>query len=130
MASDTSAPERSIGQLVADATHDVQGIFRSEIAMAKAEMSDGAKVMGKGVGMLAGAAVFGLLGLLFLLHTGARLIGEWLPVWVGYLIVTVVVFVIAAVLALVGKKALSQAKPKPERTISEAQQTIAALKKS
>lgn len=121
-------PERTIGQLVADATHDVQGIVRSEIALAKAEVSSGAKVMGKGVGLLAGAGFVGLLGLIFLFHTLARVIAVWLPVWAGYGIVTLIMFIVAAILGLLGKNALTKAKPVPKRAIAEAEQTIATLK--
>jgi hypothetical protein len=120
--------ERSIGQLVSDATHDLSGIVRSEIALAKAEVSEGAKVMGKGVGLFVGAAVLAVFGLVFLLHTLAQVIAIWLPVWAGYLIVTVVLFVVTAVLALLGRKALSAAKPKPERAMQQAELTVAALK--
>ena len=120
--------ERTIGQLVADATHDISGIVRSEIALAKAEMSSGAKVMGKGAGLLAGAGVLAVFGLIYLFHTLARVIAIWLPVWAGYLIVTVVLFVVAAVLALLGKKSLTAAKPKPERAMAQAQLTVAAVK--
>lgn len=120
--------ERTIGQLVADATHDISGIVRSEIALAKAEVSSGAKVMGKGAGFLVGAAVLGLFGLTFLLHTLARTIAVWLPVWAGYLIVTVVLFIGAAVLGVLGKKALDAAKPTPEKAIEQAQLTVAAVK--
>lgn len=123
-----TGPERTIGQLVADATHDVQGIVRSEIALAKAEVSSGAKVMGKGVGLLAGAGFIALLGLIFLFHTLARVIAVWLPVWAGYGIVTLIMFIAAAVLGLLGKNALAKAKPSPKRAIAEAQQTIATLK--
>ena len=120
--------ERTIGQLVADATHDISGIVRSEIALAKAEVSSGAKVMGKGAGFLVGAAVLGLFVLTFLLHTLARTIAVWLPVWAGYLIVTVVLFIGAAFLAALGKKALDAAKPTPEKAIEQAQLTVAAVK--
>lgn len=123
-----TGPERTIGQLVADATHDVQGIVRSEIALAKAEVSSGAKVMGKGVGLLAGAGFIALLGLIFLFHTLARVIAVWLPVWAGYGIITLFMFIVAGILGLLGKKALDKAKPSPKRAIAEAQQTIATLK--
>ncbi len=123
-----TGPERTIGQLVADATHDVQGIVRSEIALAKAEVSAGAKVMGKGAGLLGGAAFVALLGLIFLFHTLAQVIAIWLPVWAGYGITTLVLLLVAAVLGLLGKKALETAKPAPSRAIAEAQQTIATLK--
>lgn len=123
-----TGPERTIGQLVADATHDVQGIVRSEIALAKAEVSSGAKVMGKGVGLLAGAGFLALLGLIFLFHTLARVIAVWLPVWAGYGIITLIMFIVAGILGLLGKNALAKAKPSPKRAIAEAQQTIATLK--
>jgi uncharacterized membrane protein YcjF (UPF0283 family) len=128
MATGTSGTERTIGQLVADATHDLEGIVRGEIALAKAEVTDGAKVIGKGAGLLAGAAFLVLMGVVFLLHSAAWGISTWLPVWAGYLIVAVVVLIIAAILALLGKKALETARPAPERAIDQAQQTIAVLK--
>ena len=128
MATGTAGTERTIGQLVADATHDFEGIVRGEIALAKAEVTDGAKVLGKGAGLLAGAAFLALMGFAFLLHSAAWGIAVWLPVWAGYLIVAVVVLVVAAVLALLGKKALEKARPAPQRAIDQAQLTIAAIK--
>lgn len=119
--------QRTIGQLVADATTDVQGLVKSEIALAKAEVTHGAKVMGKGAGLLGAAAFVGLLGLIFLFHTLAQVLAIWLPLWAGYAIVTGVLLLVAAVLALLGKNALTRAKPVPERAISEAQKTVAAL---
>jgi hypothetical protein len=128
MATGTSGKERTIGQLVADATHDIEGIVRGEIALAKAEVTDGAKVLGKGAGLLAGAAFLALMGFVFLLHSAAWGISTWLPVWAGYLIVAVVVLIIAAILGLMGKKALETARPAPERAIDQAQRTIAVIK--
>lgn len=128
MASIPGGTERTIGQLVADASSEMSTIVRSEIALAKAEVSGGLKIAGKGAGMLGAAAFVGLLGLIFLFHTLAEVIGIWLPLWAGYLIVTALLFVVAAALALLGKKALTAAKPMPEKAISEAQQTIAAVK--
>ena len=120
--------QRTIGQLVADATHDVQGLVKSEIALAKAEVQQGAKVLVKGAGLLAGAGFVALLGLIFLFHTLAQVIAIWLPAWAGYAITTGLLFLVAAVLGLIGKNALSKARPKPERAIAEAEKTIAALK--
>ncbi len=120
--------ERTIGQLVADATHDLQGIVRGEIDLAKAEITSGAKVMGKGAGLLAGAGFLALFGLVFLLHTLARLLAVWLPVWAGYAIVTAVLFLVAGALALLGRNALQKAKPAPERAIDQGKRTLAVLK--
>lgn len=124
-------PERTIGQLVADATHDVQGIIASTRALAQAEVRQGIKGLGKGGGMFAGAALFGLLGLVFLLHNTALWIGSLLgaDTW-GYLVVAVVLLVVAAVLALVGKKAMDKGgSPVPTKAIAEAKQTIATIKR-
>ena len=120
--------DRTIGQLVADATHDVSTIVRSEIALAKAEIAADAKRAGAGAGMFGAAAFVALLGLIFLFHTLANVLDVWLPLWAGYLITTVLLFLIAAILGLVGKNSMSKVKPKPERTIRNAQETIEAIK--
>jgi protein-S-isoprenylcysteine O-methyltransferase Ste14 len=128
MATSGNGTERTLGQLVADATQDISTIVRSEIALAKAEVTAEAKIAGRGAGMLAGAAFVGLLGVIFLFHTMANVLAVWLPLWAGYLITTVVLFLLAAILGLVGKNSMSKVKPKPERTIKNAQETIEAIK--
>lgn len=122
-------PERTLGQLVADASADVSSIVRSEIELAKTEITSDIANAGKGVGMFVGAAVLGLYGFGLLLLGGAwGLHAAGLPIWAGLLIVAGVLFLIAAILGLVGKKSLSKVKGKPERAIANAQETIAAIK--
>lgn len=139
MATSTSGPqptlgqrpigqERTIGQLVADATADISMIVRNEIALAKAEITGEAKLAGKGAGLLAGAAFVGLLGVIFLFITIANVIAIWLPLWAGYLITTGLLFLVAAILGIVGKNNVTKVQPKPERTIKNAQETIEVLK--
>ena len=128
MTTPNGAPERTIGQLVADATHDVSTIVRSEIALAKAEVTADAKKAGAGAGMLAGAAFVAVIGLIFLFHTVVAVIDIWLPEWAGYLITTALLFVIAGILALIGRAQLKKMRGKPEQTIRNAEQTIDALK--
>jgi hypothetical protein len=120
--------ERTIGQLVADATHDVSTIVRSEIALAKAEITSDAKRAGAGAGMFAAAAFMALLGLIFLFHTIVAVLDIWLPEWAGYLITTGLLFLVAGILALVGRSSMKKLKGKPERTIKNAQDTVAAIK--
>jgi hypothetical protein len=128
MTTSQGSPDRTIGQLVADATHDVSTIVRSEIALAKAEITADAKRAGAGAGMFAGAAFVALLGLIFLFHTIANVLDLWLPLWAGYLITTGLLFLVAGILALVGRAQMKKLKGKPERTIKNAQQTLDALK--
>ncbi len=124
-----TTPERTLGQLVADATQDVSTIVRSEIDLAKAEITADAKQAGKGAGMFAGAGVLGFLGVVLLLFAVVYgLVAAGLPVWLSFLIVAVVLFVVAGILALVGKKAVKKVQGKPERAIVTTQETIAAIK--
>lgn len=128
MAVNTEGTERTIGQLVADATHDLSTIVRNEIALAKAEVMGDAKKAGTGAGLLAGAAFVAVLGLVFVFHTVAHVLDLWLPLWAGYLITAGLLFLIAAILGLVGKSSLSKVKGKPERTVKNAQDTIETIK--
>ncbi len=123
-----ATPERTLGQLVADATHDMSTIVRSEIALAKAEITTEAKTAGKSAAMFGAAAFVGLLGVIFLFHTLVAVLDIWLPEWAGYLITTGLLFAVAAALALVGKKNIANLNGKPERTIKNAQETVQALK--
>lgn len=120
--------ERTVGQLVADASHDISALVQSEIQLAKAEVTKGLSFGGKGAGLLGGAAFVGLLGLIFLFHTLAHTLDVWLPLWAGYLIVAVLLLAVAGILALLGIKAVKKAKPMPEKAIRNAQQTVEAIK--
>jgi hypothetical protein len=128
MATGTSGRERTIGQLVADATHDLEGIVRGEIALAKAEVTSGAKVIGKGVGMLAGAGVAGHMVLVFLSLALMWGLAELLDSlgWAS-VIVALLWAVIAAVLAVMGRGQLKKA-PGMDRTVDTAKRVPDALK--
>lgn len=105
---------QSLGELLGNVTRDISTLMRQEVALAKAELKETATKAGAGVGMLAGAALGGFFLLLFLS------IALWEAVsngpgrgWAA-LIVALVWAIIAAVLALVGKKQLDKIKGLPE----------------
>ena len=58
--------ERSIGELVATATHDLSLLVHKEIELAKAEVAIEAKRIGVAGGLFGGAGIFGLYASLFL----------------------------------------------------------------
>jgi hypothetical protein len=120
--------ERTIGQLVAQVTEDISVIVRTELQLAKTEISSQLGIAGKGAGLLVGAGVVALYGLGLLFIALALVIAVWLPAWAGFLIMAVVLFVVTGVLALVGRKALTKVNPRPERAIANAQQTIEMVK--
>ncbi|MGI8718148.1 MAG: phage holin family protein [Lapillicoccus sp.] len=124
------AEEPSLGQLFVSATRDIQSIVRDEVKLASAEIQVTLAHVKKGAPLLGVAAVLGLFGLGFLLNALAQgLVALGLASWLAYLIVAVLLFVVAAILGLVGRGAVSQIQPKPERAIANAQATISTLKR-
>ena len=122
------AEERTLGQLVAQASDDLSGIVRAEIALAKAELRGDVKNAALGGGLFGAAGSLGLLASILLVIAAAYgLVAAGLAPWLAFLIVAVVLLLIAGILALVGKSRLGKLGP-PERTIRSAQATIAAVK--
>jgi hypothetical protein len=122
------AEERTLGQLVAQASDDLSGIVRAEIALAKTELRADVKNAALGGGLFGVAGYLGLLASILLVIAAAYGLTEaGLAPWLAFLIVAVVLLVIAGILALVGKSRLGKVGP-PERTIRNAQATIAAVK--
>ena len=120
---------RTLGQLVADASTDLQAIIKSEIELAKIEIKADVAKGGKGAAMLAAAGLFVLYLLGFLLLTLAwSLHAAGLSVWLGFLIISGVLMMITLILALIGINTLKKVKGKPQRTIDNAQKTVAAVK--
>ncbi|WP_426563930.1 phage holin family protein [Angustibacter sp. McL0619] len=120
--------ERTLGQLVADASHDLSSILRSEVALAKAEIKADVTAAATGAGMFAGAAVLAFLALILLLISAAfGLVAAGLDPWLAFLIVAAVLLLITLVLVFVGRAKVRQVGP-PERTIRTSRETVQALK--
>ncbi|GAA4346404.1 phage holin family protein [Angustibacter luteus] len=104
----TATSERpSIGELLGDVSRDLSELVRQELALAKAEARESATKAGKGAGMFAGAATAGHFALLFLSVAAWWAIGNGTGRGWSALIVMAIWAVIAAVLALLGKKELT-----------------------
>ncbi len=122
------AEERTLGQLVAQASDDLSGIVRAEVALAKTELRADVKNAAVGGGLFGAAGYLGVLASITLVIAGAYgLVAAGLSPWLAFLIVTVVLLAVAALLALVGRSRLGKLAP-PERAIRNAKDTIAAVK--
>ena len=122
-----SAPERSLGELVALATQDLSLLVSQEIALAKAEIKREVSAAGKGAGLFGGAGFTGLLALVFLSIALAFAIGKPTTLGIGFLVVGLLYLLAAVVLALTGKKKLSQVGP-PAKTIETLKDDAAWVK--
>ena len=99
---------RSIGEVLGDVTGNLSTLLQQELALAKAELRQSGTQAGKGVGLFAGAAVGGLLFLVFLSVSAWWGLGQFIGNQWSALIVAGVWAVIAAVLALMGKQELER----------------------
>ena len=125
----TRPADQPIGELVSQMSEQVSTLVRDELALARAEMVEKGKKAGTGAGLLGGAGVIALYGLGALFVTIGALLALVLPVWASALIVTVVIFVVAGVAALLGKKQVQQAvPPKPTAAVDSTKRDVNTVK--
>jgi uncharacterized membrane protein YqjE len=103
--------EPSTSELVQKAAEQLSRLIRDELALAKAELAEKGKHAGIGVGLFGGTGVLGLYGLTALLAAAVLGLAEVMPGWLAALIVAVVLFLVAGVLALMGRRQVRQATP-------------------
>jgi len=123
--------DKSIGELFRSMSEDLSALVRDEIRLAQAEVGQKAKKAGIGIGAFGGAGVVALYGLGVLIAAAVLGLSNVVSPWLAALIVGVVLFIVAGVAALVGKKQLSQAAPPvPTETIASVKTDVAEIKES
>ena len=122
------ASEASIGELLSRVPAQTSQLVRDEIRLAQAELTQKGKRAGIGVGLFGGAGLFSIYGVGALVAAAILGLSEAVDGWLAALIVAVVLFVIAGIAAVIGKKEVSQATPpvptEAERSVSEDIQAI------
>ncbi len=122
------AEERTLGQLVADATNEMSAIVRAEIALAKAELRADVKNGALAGGLFGAAGYLALLAsIVLVIAAGYGLVAAGLSPWLAFLILGIALLLVAGILALVGRSRVSKVGP-PERTIRSTKETIEAIK--
>ena len=117
---DPATDQRSVGEVMSDLSSDLSTLMKQEVQLAKVELKEEVAKVGKGAGMLGGAGFAGWFTLLFLSLALMFLLDNWLPIEAAGLITAGVWAIVAAVLALVGRKELQEANPQLPQT----QQTL------
>ncbi|MFJ5997006.1 phage holin family protein [Streptomyces sp. NPDC092370] len=127
----THSTDEPVSELVQRASQQLTELVRGELRLAQAEMKEKGKRYGKGGGLFGGAGIVGFLMLQALVATAIAALSVPLPVWAAALIVTAVLGVIAAVMAMSGKKQVDQAAPPtPEQTVESVKADVAEIKES
>jgi uncharacterized membrane protein YqjE len=124
------AGERSVAELLQDVVRHLQEIVRSEVRLAKTEITEDAK-RGLSAGAWIGAgAFFAATAWVFLLWTAAYGLATVMPLWGAALIITLVMAVLAGGFVMSGVRRVKHVHPVPERTIASVKENIEWLKPS
>jgi len=124
---DNSA-DKNLGDIVSEVSEKASLLVREEIELAKAEVTQKVKTLGKGAGVGAAAGVFLIFALVMALQTFAWLLADIFDnAWIGFGIVTLLLIAMGAIAGLLAKKWLSSGPPTPDLAIGEAKATRDSL---
>jgi len=107
---------RSLGEVLGDVTRNISTLMQQELALAKAELRQSGSRAGKGIGLFAGAAVAGLLFLVFLSVSAWWGLGQFIGNEWSALVVAAVWVIVAVILAMSGKKEMERIQGIPKTT--------------
>ena len=117
--------ERPLGELLGQLAQETTTLFRQEIELAKAEMTEKARKAGVGAGLLTAAGATGLLAGGAASATVILALDHWMPAWLAALIVTLIWGALAAVFALQGRRKVQEAAPPvPEQTAETVKENV------
>lgn len=123
------SPTTSFGGAAKVVADKARSIVQLELALAAAELKKKLLALSIGIGLLVGAALFAVLAIGFGLATIAAALATVVSTWLALLIVTGGLFVLVAVLAVIGIRLVSKGTPPvPEQAIAEAKLTTEALR--
>ena len=124
--------DKSLGDIVAEVSEKASLLVRQEVELAKAEVTDKVSKLAKGAAVGAAAGVFLIFGVTMAFHFFAWFVNDLFDwpnlVWPGYGIVTLFLFVLAAIAGLLAFRFFKKGSPPiPELAIEEAKRTRAQL---
>jgi MFS family permease len=118
--------DRPVGELLKDLSDQTSRLIRSEMELARAELTEKGKRAGIGAGMFGAAGVLGLYAVGALTACFIALLATAVDhLWLAALIVAAVYAAVAGVLALTGKSQVEQATPPvPEQTTESVKEDV------
>lgn len=121
--------DRPVGELMQELSQQTATLVRQELQLAQLEMKEKGKRAGIGAGLFGGAGIIALYGGGALIAAIILVLATAVEPWVAALIAAAVLFAVAGILALTGKKQVEQATPAaPEQAIASTKQDIDVVK--
>jgi hypothetical protein len=108
---------RPLGDLFGDLATDMSNLVRQEVELAKLEVTQKAKYLGRNVGYLVVGGAVAYAGLLAVIAAIIMLLDRYMPAWGAALLVGVVVALIAWLMIGKAMSALQQADLTPRETV-------------
>ncbi|MGC9665059.1 phage holin family protein [Planosporangium sp. 12N6] len=114
--------------MVRTASEQLSRLVRDEVRVGRLELAAKARGFGVGVGLFGAAGVVALYGVAALLATLVLVLALVMPAWLAALAVTVGLFTVATVMALIGRGRLRRAGPPvPEQTLASLKADIRTI---
>lgn len=127
----TAASTASTGELVKMLSEQVSTLVRSEVQLAQTEVKEKGKKLGVGAGLFGGAGFIVLYALNAAFATAIIVLHLFLPLWLSALIVTAALFLVGAILALLGRREVKQGSmPVPRQAIESTKKDVAAVREA
>ncbi|MCE7010872.1 phage holin family protein [Kibdelosporangium philippinense] len=121
--------DRSISELVGQASEQISHLVRDEMRLAAKEIGEKGKRAGIGAGLFGGAGLFAFLALATLITSGILALSLVLAPWLAALLIGLALLLIAGVASLVGRKQINAATPPIPQEAAEGVKTdIATVK--
>ncbi|MBV8424062.1 MAG: phage holin family protein, partial [Candidatus Eremiobacteraeota bacterium] len=122
---DPDLREQTLSELLGRFTREATLLIKQELDLAKAELAKNGRVAAAGAAMIGVGGVFGLGAFAALTATFILALALVMPAWLAALIVAIVYWAIAGILALGGKNLVVKAQPLIPETIETIKEDIA-----
>jgi hypothetical protein len=133
MTDNGNTAEKSLGDVVNDVSTKASLLVREEIELAKTEIAEKAKSLGRGVAVAIAAGVMIVFALIYFFEALAWFFNDIFGTvnsspWLGFIVVFGILFILAAIAGLIGVRWIKKgAPPTPDLAIEEAKAIRAEL---
>jgi membrane protein len=117
--------DQPVAALLRDLSEQTSTLVRKELELARLEMTDKGKRVGVGAGMFGGAGALGVYALGALIAAAILALATAITAWLAALAVAAICGAIAAGMALVGRRKVTQATPPiPEQATESVKEDV------